>query len=177
MLLLCQSFFEAYSIHSCCSSIIALIAVVIYLPLADFFSLTLTLFTALCSSVVNKGFLLFLISSALPPSTFCLWKPWFVVRSLQLEPGWPAPSLASKPAADEKFMTVCLENLTFHLKCCCSSDAAPTDGDRVCRLHSTSAFPHSGSANQGERVGRCPWLYTPSLVFTNQGQIFLGCVQ
>lgn len=67
-----------------------------YLPLllADFLGYggwTLTLFTALCSSLVNKGFLLFLISSALPPSTFCLWKPWFVVRSLQLEPGWPAP--------------------------------------------------------------------------------------
>lgn len=41
-----------------------------------------------CSYIVNKGFLLFLISSALPPSTFCLW---LVVRSLHLEPGWPAP--------------------------------------------------------------------------------------
>lgn len=47
----------------------------------------------LCSSIVNKRFLLFPILSALPPSTFCLWKPWLVVRSLQLEPGWPAPSL------------------------------------------------------------------------------------
>lgn len=84
---------------------------------------TLTLSTAPCSSIVNKGFLLFLISSALPPSTFCFSKPWFVVRSLQLE---PAPSPASKPVADEKCMTVCLENL--HLKCCCSSDAAPADG-------------------------------------------------
>lgn len=44
-----------------------------------------------------------------PPSTFCLWKPWVVVRSLQSQPGWPAPSPASKPDADEKFMTVCLE--------------------------------------------------------------------
>ena len=139
---------------------------------ACFCSKTSTLFTALCLSIVNKGFLLFLISSALPPSTFCLWKPWFVVRSLQLE---PAPSPASKPVADEKFMTACLENL--HLKCCFSSDAAPTDGDCVCRLHSTRAFPHSGSANQGERVGRCPRLHTPSVVFTNQRQIFLGCVQ
>lgn len=56
-----------------------------------------------------------------PPHTH-LWKP------LKLEPGWPAPSPASKPDADEKFMTVCLENLTFHLKCCCSSDDAPADG-------------------------------------------------
>lgn len=113
----------------------------------------MTLFTALCSFIVNKEFLLFLILSALPPSTFCLWKPWFVVRSLPLEPGWPASSPASKPVADEKFMTLCLENLTFHLMCCCPSDAAPTDGDCICRLHSTSAFPHSGSANQGERGG------------------------
>lgn len=44
------------------------------------------------------------------PPPFVCEKPWVVVRSLQLEPGWPAPSPASKPDADEKFMTVCLEN-------------------------------------------------------------------
>lgn len=45
-----------------------------------------------------------------PHPPFVCEKPWVVVRSLQLEPGWPAPSPASKPDADEKFMTVCLEN-------------------------------------------------------------------
>lgn len=58
----------------------------------------------------------------------------------KLEPGWPAPSPASKPDADEKFMTVCLENLTFHLKCCCSSDDAPADG----AFTGTDLFPTAG---------------------------------
>lgn len=77
------------SIFDCCHDHLQLL-------LADvlgYSSKTLTLFTALCSSIVNKGFLLFFILSALPPSTFCLWKPWFVVRSLQLVPGWSPPLL------------------------------------------------------------------------------------
>lgn len=115
------------SYHKCSSAFICLIAVVISATLAwQIFSVMaakhwLLLFTALCSSVVNKGLLLFLISSALPPATFCFWKPWFVVRSLELEPARPAPSPASKLVVDEKFMTampISFEVLLLFFWCC-----------------------------------------------------------
>lgn len=115
------------SYHKCSSPFICLIAVVISATLAwQIFSVMaakhwLLLFTALCSSVVNKGLLLFLISSALPPATFCFWKPWFVVRSLELEPARPAPSPASKLVVDEKFMTampISFEVLLLFFWCC-----------------------------------------------------------
>lgn len=134
-----------------------------------------------CSHIVNKGFflLLFLIRGCPPPTlhsptvcTLCLWKPSVVVRSLQLEPGWPVPPPPSpSPSPTARLKAGCRwkiydcmpwKPLTFHLKCCSPSDAAPTDSDRVCRLHSTDAFPHSGGSDGGEWVGRRPRLHPPS---------------
>lgn len=83
---------------------------------------TLTLLVPLCSYIVKQRIFVVPHSKSSPTPNTRLRKP------PKLEPGWPAPSPASKPDADEKFMTVCLENLTFHLKCCCSSDDAPADG-------------------------------------------------
>lgn len=122
--------------------------------------------TFFCSHIVNKGFLLFFIASALPHPVHLLSakKPWVVVRSLQLEPGWPAPSPASKPDADEKFMTVCLENPSHSIwSAALPLMLPPLIAGCVCRLHSTSAFLHSGGSNHGERVGWRPWFHAPSL--------------
>lgn len=91
-----------------------------------------------------------------PPAAFCLWTLWFVVRRAHLEPGWPAPSPASKLVADEIFMTVWLETRSIW------SAAVPLMLPPL--LHSTSAFPHSGGSNHGETEGRRPH---PSLIFTN----------
>lgn len=134
----------------------------------------MTWFAALCSHTVNKGFFFccFSFQVPFPRLPFVCESPGLLFEAFIWSPAGLPPSPASKLDADEKFMTVCLENPTFHLKCCCSSDAAPTDGDRVCCLHSTSAFPHSGSANRGERVGWLLWLALSSLVVTNQEHIF-----
>lgn len=171
-----------YNSQSCCSVIMFLIGVVIFATLLVTFFQPWHLnidfvYSSLFICCKQKDFCCFSFQVPFPRLPFVSESLGLLLEAFNWSLAGLPPSPASKPVADEKFMTVCLENLTFHLKCCCSSDAAPTDGDCVCRLHSTGAFPHSGGANQGERLGRCPWLCTLSVVFTNQEMIFLGCVQ